>query len=97
MAKRKPAVKSDEPAKKRKVQSTEPPEKEDATAAAQPQRTGDLFVLGNVDCGQAGRGEDFLDAPRPVPTLGDHKVSAFQPESLLARPVCNSQKFLYTC
>ena len=36
---------------------------------------GDLFVVGDGDCGQFGLGEDVVEAPRPVPTVaGGQKV-----------------------
>ena len=36
---------------------------------------GDLFVLGDGDCGQFGLGADVVEAPRPVPTTaGDQQV-----------------------
>ena len=36
---------------------------------------GDLFVIGDGDCGQFGLGEDVVEATRPVPTVaGGQKV-----------------------
>ena len=38
---------------------------------------GDLFVIGDGDCGQFGLGEDVVEATRPVPTVaGGQKVCA---------------------
>ena len=38
------------------------------------QVAGQLFVLGEGDCGQLGKGEDYMSAGRPVPSLEGTQV-----------------------
>ena len=41
------------------------------------QVSGDIFVIGDGDCGQLGRGEDVAEALRPAPSpIPDKKVWA---------------------
>lgn len=41
------------------------------------QVSGDIFVMGDGDCGQLGRGEDVTEALRPAPApIPDKKVQS---------------------
>jgi len=48
---------------------------------------GNLFVVGDGDCGQFGLGEDVVEAPRPIPTspagLQARKLAPFMITSIL--------------
>lgn len=54
------------------------------------QVSGDLFVIGDGDCGQFGLGEDVMEAPRPAPTVaGGQQVTTHPclPEQHFCSPV----------
>ncbi|KAK9820428.1 hypothetical protein WJX72_010230 [[Myrmecia] bisecta] len=63
-----------QPSKRRKVVAEEPQEEvQPVTHPSHLKVAGEMFMMGDGDCGQLGKGEDFMEAPRPTPSAIEGK------------------------